>query len=86
MSAQTNGTRANVFIRLDERQREAATQEVVMTKPEVARLLRLRPSTVAEMARRGDLPSVMLGRNRRYLQADILDWLDGQRDRPSRGF
>jgi hypothetical protein len=27
---------------------------------------------------------LMVGRHRRYLRADVLAWLDGQRDRPSR--
>ncbi|WP_287154766.1 helix-turn-helix domain-containing protein [Candidatus Solincola tengchongensis] len=44
----------------------------VLTANEVARLLRLAPSTVYEMARRGDLPSVRIG-NRvvRFVAEDI---------------
>jgi hypothetical protein len=34
-------------------------------------LLRLRPSTVADLERTGDLPSVKLGRARRYVWADV---------------
>ncbi len=86
MNANGNGRAPNTLVQAIERKRETAAQETVMTEQEVARLLRLRPSTVADMARRGDLPSVMLGRNRRYLQADILEWLAEQRSRPSRGF
>jgi excisionase family DNA binding protein len=64
--ANGNGHAPNTLVQAIERKRAAAADEVVMTGAEVARLLRLRPSTVADMARRHDLPSVMLGRHRRY--------------------
>jgi excisionase family DNA binding protein len=47
----------------------------ILTKDEVAALLRLRPSTVDDMARRGDLPSIRLGRHRRYLRSDIEEFI-----------
>lgn len=50
----------------------------VMTKDEVGTLLRVRPSTVEAMARRGDLPSFFVGhgRLRRYRRADVLGYID----------
>lgn len=44
----------------------------ILKADEVARLLRLAPSTIYEMARRGDLPSVRIG-NRvvRFVAEDI---------------
>jgi excisionase family DNA binding protein len=42
-----------------------------MTAEEVADLLKLKPSTVMEYARRGELPSIVLGRSRRFLRADV---------------
>ena len=49
----------------------------LMTKEEVADLLRVRPSTVADLARRqhGTLPSVRVGRRRLYVLADVEHWL-----------
>jgi excisionase family DNA binding protein len=48
---------------------------VIWTEADVADFLRLRQSTVAAMARRGDLPSIRLGRHRRYLQTDIVRYV-----------
>lgn len=57
-----------------------ATDHIVLTKEEVADLLRVRPSTVEAMARRGDLPSffVGVGTIRRYKRAAVMDYLDGR--------
>lgn len=52
----------------------------VMTAAEVAAYLRLKPSTVADLARRGTLPSIKLGRHRRYLRSDVLAFIEEQRD------
>lgn len=51
----------------------------VLTADDVARYLRLRPSTVADLARRGVLPSVKFGRARRYLRVEIADFIEQQR-------
>lgn len=51
----------------------------VLTRDEVAQLLRLRPSTVADLARRGDLRSVKFGRHRRYLREDVMTYINAQR-------
>jgi excisionase family DNA binding protein len=49
----------------------------LLTKEEVAELLCVKPSTVADLARRkGDpLPSVKVGRSRRYVLAEVEAWL-----------
>jgi len=73
----------NVFV---ERHRARVSAEVIWTEQETANFLRLRKSTVADMARRGDLPSIRLGRHRRFLQDDVIAYVEQQRDRPSRGF
>jgi len=44
----------------------------VMTADQVAALLLIRPSTVADYARRGVLPSIKLGRHRRFVRPDVL--------------
>ena len=43
----------------------------ILTKEQVADLLGLRPSTVDDLRRRGELPAICLGRHRRFLRADI---------------
>ncbi len=53
----------------------------VMTADEVGHLLRLRPSTVADLARRGVLPSVKFGRARRYMRCEVQDYINAQRSR-----
>lgn len=52
----------------------------LLTLDEAAALLRLRPSTVADYARRGLLPSVRIGRHRRFVEADLTAWLDRLRE------
>lgn len=76
-----NGTApVNRFIQHHhERQLAAPDDEVVMTAQEVGAMLRLRPSTVADLARRGDLACLMLGRHRRYLRSDVLAFMQAQR-------
>lgn len=49
----------------------------LMTAQEVAALLRLRLSTVEGYARRGLLPSVKVGRHRRFLRSHIEQALRG---------
>jgi excisionase family DNA binding protein len=48
----------------------------VLTPQEVADLLHLRLSTVHELARRGELPSVFLGRHRRFVRSDLVAYVD----------
>lgn len=82
MSANGNAPSSahNVFV---ERERARAATRVIWTQREVADFLRLRPSTVADLARRGDLPSIRLGRHRRYLQSDVIAYVEQQcRARP----
>ena len=47
------------------------TRADLLTADEVAELLRLRPSTVKDYARRGIIPSFKLGRFRRFVRADV---------------
>ena len=49
----------------------ALTREDILSAGEVAELLQLRRSTVEDYARRGVLPSIKLGRFRRFLRVDI---------------
>lgn len=52
----------------------------ILTVDDVAQLLRLRPSTVAEMARRGSLPSFKLGRHVRFHREDIAAHIASMRE------
>jgi len=51
----------------------------ILTAREVAGLLRLRESTVGDLARRGELPSVKLGRHRRFVRDDVFAYINAQR-------
>ncbi|MGH2798240.1 MAG: helix-turn-helix domain-containing protein [Thermoleophilaceae bacterium] len=51
--------------------RDALTREDILSAAEVAELLQLRRSTVEDYARRGLLPSIKLGRFRRFVRADV---------------
>lgn len=53
------------------RQEGSLTKRDLMDATEVAELLRVQPSTVKEWARQGELPSILLGRTRRFLRADV---------------
>jgi excisionase family DNA binding protein len=51
----------------------------IMTEAEVAAMLRVRPATVASLARRGELVSLRFGRFRRYLFADVAAFIERKR-------
>jgi excisionase family DNA binding protein len=51
----------------------------LLTADEVAELLHSPRSTVSDYARRGVLPSVKLGRHRRFVRSDIVDAIEGLR-------
>jgi excisionase family DNA binding protein len=51
--------------------RVALTRDDILNAAQVAELLQLRRSTVEDYARRGLLPSIKLGRFRRFVRADI---------------
>lgn len=51
----------------------------VLTTEQVARLLQVRPCTVADWARRGIIPSYKLGKFRRYSREDVLAWVADRR-------
>jgi excisionase family DNA binding protein len=50
----------------------------LLTVRQVAELLQLPVSTVADYARRGLIPSIKLGRHRRYLRDDVLAAVTGR--------
>lgn len=75
MSTNGSAPTRNVFV---QRERERVAAQVIWTQREVADFLRLRPSTVADLARRGELPSIKLGRHRRYLQTDVIAYVEAQ--------
>lgn len=52
----------------------------IMTRQEVAEYLRLKPSTVDDLARRGEIPSVRFGRSRRYKRSDIVAYVNSKKE------
>jgi len=51
----------------------------IMTAQQVAELLRMQRSTVEDYGRRGVIPSIKLGRHRRYIRSDLVALIDGLR-------
>lgn len=60
------------------------TADDVMTGREIAVLLHMPVSTVEDLARRGNLPSVKIGRRRLYIRQNIEGVLMGQAPPSSR--
>lgn len=59
--------------------------EPLLTADAVAELLAVPRSSVYEYARRGQgrLPSIVVGRHRRFYRSDLEAWLTQQREQPS---
>ena len=53
--------------------REGSRLDELVTAEQLAALLRVRKSTVEDYARRGLLPSLKLGRHRRFIRSDVID-------------
>ena len=49
---------------------------LLLTADEVAQQLRVTRFRVYELARRGDLPAVKLGRTLRFSQTTLREWID----------
>lgn len=60
--------------------RGALTRDDILDAGQVAELLHLRRSTVEDYARRGLLPSIKLGRFRRFVRVDVEEELRRLRD------
>ncbi len=54
-------------------------REDILDREQVGELLGLRPSTVDDLRRRGDLPAIRLGRHRRFLRADVEQFVVANR-------
>jgi len=50
--------------------------DLLWTVEDVAAYLRLKPSTVRDLARKGGLPVIKLGRFYRFRKADLDAWLE----------
>jgi excisionase family DNA binding protein len=55
----------------------------LLTTDQVAQLLNMRKTTIEDYARRGVLPSLKLGRHRRFIRSDVLHTIDELRTRRS---
>jgi excisionase family DNA binding protein len=53
----------------------------LLTPADAAVFLTLRESTLRDYARRGIVPSVKLGRHLRFVEADLVTYLERLRDR-----
>lgn len=50
---------------------------VIMTAPEVAELLRISLWSVYDLSRRNEIPHFSVGRNKRFVKSEILNWAKG---------
>jgi excisionase family DNA binding protein len=55
----------------------------LMTAEQVAELLGMDIEWVWKMSRRGEIPTITLGRSRRYRRDAILRWLEERESKPS---
>lgn len=55
------------------------TEQLLLTPEEVAASLGIGRTTIYDMLRRGDIPSLKLGRARRVAVADLKRYVDQQR-------
>jgi len=55
-----------------------------MTAEQVAGLLLLPRATVEAYARSGVLPSIKIGKHRRFVRSDVASFIDGLRRPPAR--
>lgn len=51
----------------------------ILEPQEVATLLKLRPSTVLDLSRRGVLPAFKVGKHWRYRRSELEEWLTTRR-------
>jgi excisionase family DNA binding protein len=51
----------------------------LLTSAEAAEVLTLKESTLRDYSRRGIVPSVKIGRQLRFVEADLVGYLDGLR-------
>lgn len=52
----------------------------ILEAHEVAKMLKLRHSTVLDLSRRGVLPAFKIGKHWRYRHADLDDWIVSRGD------
>lgn len=56
----------------------------ILTAQQLAGLLAMPASTIEDYARRGVLPSLKLGRHRRFVRSDVLAAIEDLRSAPAR--
>ncbi len=57
------------------------SDDVVLTIPEVAALLRISEKSAYKLAQAGDLPAFKVGNQWRFRRAELDAWIDDQRRR-----
>ena len=59
---------------------ECALMDPLLTTAQVAHWLQKHPDVIRDMAQRGDLPAIKIGRDWRFDRARIERWLRGEED------
>jgi excisionase family DNA binding protein len=55
-----------------------ADDQEIMTSVEVAKYLRIHPSTIYRLLRRKQIPAFRIGRDHRFLRSEIDQWMKEQ--------
>jgi excisionase family DNA binding protein len=55
---------------------DEVTENVMLTLPEVAKVLRVNKDTAYRLAAQGEIPSVKLGKSVRVPRAALMDYID----------
>ena len=80
MDEQFNAKRAWTSRQQLDRAQEASPRRIVLTVPEVAAELQIPASTVYDLIRRGEIPSVRVGRRIRVPKRRLEDWINGRHE------
>lgn len=59
---------------------DAQVEQLTLTKDQAAHALNVPEATVLNLARTGQLASVMVGKHKRWLWDDLRDYVQGQRE------
>ena len=61
------------------------TTRLLLTPRQAAAAMVISPRSLSRITHDGGLPSIKIGRSRRYDPADLADWIDRQKHRATEG-
>lgn len=70
------GRGESVLSHSDEKRDPLMRDHEVMTREEVAKMLRVEPTTIAWMTKMRKIPSMRVGKHRKYIRSHVMNWLE----------